>query len=371
MIAGLRALLHLRPRSDRPAISAPARSRRGTARAALGCGLVAFALATAGLAVTVETAKPEWRDPEYGHRLRQLRTWKTVAPDRPLVVMFGSSRTQMGICPAAMNFPDEPGSPVVYNFGYRAGRLSRSWLQLMRVLDSGPKPDFVLIQLSMVDLIGGVQGDFLPTEWGGRLGAGDFRRLAPYLPSQVPIRRAWTLARLTGWSAHRVSIVSDVMPSFQQESSRQANYYWERLDRYGFAPHHLEAIPAAQQESLYERSRAIHAKALESTSVSPIVDKVVGDAIARCRAEGIPVGFFWAPEAMTYQSWYTTGAREAMKDYHHRLTTEFGIPVFPAPTDLPDTDFADGFHLLRHGAEKYSRWLADTHLKPWLAQDRK
>jgi hypothetical protein len=27
----------------------------------------------------------------------------------------------------------------------------------------------------------------------------------------------------------------------------------------------------------------------------------------------------------------------------------------------------DGIHLMRGGAEKYSRWLADNHLGPWLA----
>jgi len=39
--------------------------------------------------------------------------------------------------------------------------------------------------------------------------------------------------------------------------------------------------------------------------------------------------------------------------------------VFPSP-DLAETDFADGHHLLPHAAAKYSHWLADTHVKPWL-----
>ena len=102
----------------------------------------------------------------------------------------------MGIAPAAMGLADEPGSPLVYNFGYRSGRLFRSCFQLMRVLDGGPRPDRVLIQLSMIDLIGGIDGELLPTEWGSRLGAGDFARLAPYIPDQSEFRRVWLGARL-------------------------------------------------------------------------------------------------------------------------------------------------------------------------------
>ena len=49
------------------------------------------------------------------------------------------------------------------------------------------------------------------------------------------------------------------------------------------------------------------------------------------------------------------------------LTQELGVKVFPAPEHLVEDEFSDGYHLMRCGAENYSRWLADTHLKPWLA----
>ena len=45
-----------------------------------------------------------------------------------------------------------------------------------------------------------------------------------------------------------------------------------------------------------------------------------------------------------------------------------GVRVFPAPEHLDEADFMDGYHLLPAGAAKYSRWLADNHLKPWLAE---
>jgi len=142
MITRTLGKLHFGDRATQSRV--PPRSRRCSARAAVGFGIVTLVAMSAALAVAMETVRPEWRDPEYGCRLHQLQTWKTESPGRPLVVAFGSSRTQMGICPAVMGFPDEPGSPVVYNFGYRAAHPFRSWFQLMRLLDDGVRPDFVL-----------------------------------------------------------------------------------------------------------------------------------------------------------------------------------------------------------------------------------
>jgi hypothetical protein len=67
----------------------------------------------------------------------------------------------------------------------------------------------------------------------------------------------------------------------------------------------------------------------------------------------------------------TPEARGAAEARARALTTAIGIPVFPAPDELTDDDFADGYHLRARGAAKYSRWLADHHLKPWLAGARK
>ena len=374
MIGGLRALVRRLitvPRPSTVGIRRHSRSRRSSARAAVGWGAAAFVIATAGLAMSVETIRPEWRDPEYGHRIHQLKQWKIEAPDRPLVLVFGSSRTQMGIAPAAMGFGDQPSSPLVYNFGYRSGRLFRSCFLLKRVLDEGPRPDVVLIQLSMVDLIGGINGELLPGEWGSRLAVGDFERLRPYLPEQTEFRRAWLAARLNGWSAHRQSILSDVMPSLHPNFTRQVQYYWERLDRYGFEAHHLESPPPAYRKALYERSRQVHARAMAGAPVSAITRPVIRDVVGRCRSEGIAVAFFWAPESVTYRSWYSPEARREMQAFEEWLVTEIGASVFPAPPDLPDTDFVDGFHMIKSGAEKYSRWLAETHLKPWLALHEK
>ena len=36
---------------------------------------------------------------------------------------------------------------------------------------------------------------------------------------------------------------------------------------------------------------------------------------------------------------------------------------------LGESDFVDGHHMLQPAAARYSRWLADTHLNPWLVRE--
>ena len=184
-----------------------------------------FLLATAGLAGTVETVEPGVARPRVRSSIRQIEKWKENA-DRPLLVAFGSFRTQNRLCPAAMDFPDEPGSPVVYNFGYRAARPTRAWFQLMRLLDTNLKPDLVLMQISMADLLGSPNEEFLPPQWGDRLAADDLKRAAPYLADSGPLFRRgfrldWSVGPRSRGDPQRCA--SEWQPSIQR-----LNYYWER-----------------------------------------------------------------------------------------------------------------------------------------------
>ena len=107
---------------------------------ALASGLLAFAIASAALAMAVETRHREWRDPEFGHRLLLLRERKAEAANRPLVLVVGSSRVQQGIDPAAMGFEDEPGEPLVFNFGYRGASPIAAARNVFRVSMRGCGP---------------------------------------------------------------------------------------------------------------------------------------------------------------------------------------------------------------------------------------
>jgi hypothetical protein len=341
-------------------------SRRSRARLAVAAGGLLFALLTLALAAAAETVKPEWRDPEYGHRLRQLRRWQKQRPGRPPVLVFGSSRAQMGLSPAAMGFPDGPGSPLVYNFGYRGAFPLASWLQFLRLRDDGVKPAAALLVLGAVETkMDGAAEDEFPL-WGSRYSAADLRRLAPYAHDAAKLRRGLAAARRKPWGSRRELIVSDLLPGWQLPAARNGHEGWERMDRYGHTPFPEERLTDEIRRAESERGLQ-YARAVGGRPPGGMSERAIRDMAARCRAEGVPLALAWAPESPAYRAAYAPGARAANEAYLRTLAAELGVPVFPAPDDLAERDFADGYHLLPAGARKYSRWLADTHLGPWLA----
>ena len=74
-----------------------------------------------------------------------------------------------------MGLPDGPGSPLVFNYGYRGARPVAAWLHFRRVLDSGVKPAAVLIQLAPQEIMSSRTGE-QTAEWTPRFTPGDIRR---------------------------------------------------------------------------------------------------------------------------------------------------------------------------------------------------
>jgi hypothetical protein len=234
------------------------------------------------------------------------------------------------------------------------------------MLDSGVKPHAVLIQLAPAELMVRGAAERQYATWASRFSRNDIHRLAPFTKDQTHFRRVWFTGRMTPWTTYRQAILSDLLPDWHTTRQRM-EFEWENMDEYGFSPHAYKTIPPARRLELQEDVQRKHARALNAFVPGPMPEPVYRDLTERCRAEGIAVAFFWAPVSPTYQSWYTPASRAAIEGYHRWLGAEFRLPIFPAPDHLGDLDFADGYHLLRHGAAKYSRWLADNHIRPWLA----
>src|SRR5262249_50631116 len=165
--------------------------RRG---AVLGWGLLGFACLQLGLALLLEHHGPEFRDPEYGLKLRCLRQRLAEHPNRPLLLMLGSSRPAVGFRPGVLPpAGDDPDSdPLVFNFALISSGPVLELLCLQRLLDDGIRPDFILVECwpLMWEGRGGkfVEGVRLQT---GRLGLLDLRRLWPFAGDRRRLLRVW------------------------------------------------------------------------------------------------------------------------------------------------------------------------------------
>ena len=344
---------------------APACSRRRAARAAVVSGIVAFLTATVGLAVAVETVVPEWRDPEFGHRLTLLRRAERESSGRPLVVVIGTSRAQTGICPRAMGFGDAPDAPRVFNLGQSGSTPLKELLTLRRLLDAGVRPAAVVIEVFPPLMMSSAPAERQPVLHVARLSAADLRHLEPYAADAGAMRLAWLKRRANPWCTHRQVLMNHWLPRWQPWPER-FEFHWTSLDADGFqsvpestAAGRAQAVAVARSE--YAAAFAGFAPAAESV-------RAVGELVALCRDEGIRVAIYTPPLSPAFRASFAPGVYEAGEAYLFELARRLGVDVFPAPPDMTEDEFLDGHHATRRGAERYSRWLADNHLRPWLAK---
>ena len=360
----------LRPRIDLRAFFAKetarprshVRSRRNRARVAIFLGFVLMLAAQLGMGLAVETIKPEWRDPEYGHRIKQLRHLHVEHPDRPLVVAVGSSRTLMGLSPTAMRFPEEPGSHLVYNFGQTGAGPLQILLTVFRILDDGVKPDCILIELFPAALVGNGPAEEMVQVWGPRWNAGDLRRLEPYANDPTALARAWASQRIAPWYSLRFPLMNHWQPNWLPMANR-LDFQWNGLDSRGWLAYPTRTVPEAERARLVAKAGESYRQQLEHYAIGAMSDRALRDIVARCRHDGIRVAFYLMPEGPVFASWYSPGARETFRSYAAKLSRDAGVPVFDSSEGFVELDFADSHHMLPAAAARFSRKLADDHLR--------
>ncbi len=340
-------------------ISPSAPDRRRSAQSALLSGLFAFLALTTWLAVSLETTRPEWREPEFGHRLPLLQH-----EQRPLVFVIGTSRTQNAIAPSAMLFPDEPGSPRVFNFGQSAATPLKELLTLLRLLDAGMKPAAIIVDLFPPALaVNGTDANEL-RDRAARLSATDIRHVTAQGVNASGLWTRWLSARVAPWHVQRQVLMSHWAAKWQPWQQR-IDFQWTSLDADGFQP--ITEVDAERRATLTAIAHREWADAFIGFRPGDSSVRAVRELVAVCRAKGIPVAFLVPPISPAFRAAFAPGVLARAEAYLFALSAELGVPVFPALLDVTEDEFMDGHHMLKHGAERYSRWLADTHLKPWLA----
>jgi hypothetical protein len=266
-----------------------------------------------------------------------------------------------------MALPDGPTDPLIYNFGYRGALPLWSWMNLLRLLDHGIRPQFVVVQLALAECGVARSAEEQLSRWTNRISSADVLRLHPYANNTLSFPSRWIGSRLAAWQTFAECIRSDVLREWDPEKVRRS-HSWEIMDRYGFVPLLTRESDSSRREERFAVALQRHARSLAGRPVSELTRRVHRDLVDRCAAEGIRVALAWAPESPRYRSENDPAAPRIVEEYSRFLSTELGAEVFPAAEHLAESDFVDGYHLLPAGATTYSRWLAETHLKKWFAR---
>jgi hypothetical protein len=329
-------------------------------------GMLLLALLHLGLAGLLETACPHWRDPEFGHRLHQLRRLQQqTAAIRPLVLILGTSRAQNGLQPSAMLLGDSTSSPLVFNYAQTGSPPLKVLLTLHRLFDCGVVPDAVLVEVLPLWLASDAPAEVVFESTAERLTWSDLVRLRPYCADYDWLYWRWWKQRLTPWSTQRVILKSHWCPRWLPWNER-VDPFWTGMMADGFMPF-LYAEPTAEfRQRTCEHARREYAYAFEGITFGERSIQAMEELVAVCRQQGIALAWVEPPTSAQFRSWFAPGVWERGRQEMLALARKWNVPVFLATLEMREEEFADGHHLLRQGAARYSQWLAEQHLRPWL-----
>ncbi len=175
---------------------------------------------------------------------------------------------------------------------------------------------------------------------------------------------AWLGARVSPWFTQRQVLMSHWAPRWQPWKQR-IDFQWDTVDADGFQP--IGEVAPEVRATAIAHAKEEYVGAFAEFSPGAASVRAMRDLVVLCRRENIPVAFFIPPVSPRFRGSFAPGVYSLGEAHLLELARRLKVTVFPAPRDMTEDEFMDGHHMLRQGAEKYSRWFADNHLKPWLA----
>lgn len=302
----------------------------------------------------------------------ELQKWPALErlvaeePDRPLLLMMGSSRTSWAFQASALDgMPDSDGRPMlVYNFGVPSTGPCFQLFCLRDMLAKGIRPRFLLIEclpLMWSETQRGVvsEDSLLAFE------SLPLRRMLQWMPYLQRPRKGtnlWVQARIAPCYIFRNYIVSE-LASLATGNPRPKHI---PIDNRGW---HLSppAIAPATHEILMAEAFAGYWPGLMNFRIGKTPYRAIHELFDLCRREKIPSALVLMPEDSRFRTWYSPEAKTAIRNLLDELRQTYGVETIDARTWLPDYAFDDGHHALLGGALIFTRRIR-AELPRFLAQ---
>jgi hypothetical protein len=304
---------------------------------------------------------PALRDPEYGCKFALLKTRLAEAPRRPLMLILGSSRSELGLLPTEFPFKSSPQEqPLVFNFALTGAGPVRELQTLKRLLAAGIRPRHVLVEFHPLLLHGGAGFGELAALDASRLDWPDIRLLTRYIDRPQKLRLDWCRSRLAPCFFQRFCWLHCFAPCWL--APNDPLFIWNRLDRCGGLQFELPEGSERQFDQRVADSIREYAPAFDRFHVTELPDRALRELLSLCREEGIAVALFLMPEEDRFRAAYSTEARAELEAYLRTLQSEHHCAVLDAENsrlvaDLAASNFVDGHHLSAQGARRFSAWF--------------
>lgn len=296
-------------------------SKQLTSRRTVAFFAVAVALSQLIPAVLIEV-DPTARDPW----AKKLEPYRGCA-GRTLVVV-GTSRAQGGVDPAVLSTADV----TAFNLA-KAGANQFEQVTLARRIVEVRTPDFVLVE-AFPAMMASERLERETVHRPEHLSWGEFRHALPYSSHPAEFTASWA-------SRRAVPLLN----------SRDTLYGWGmRRGPVSWSPFEGE-VTAERRERGYNQAWAEWHRELSGFEVRESWRQAMGELIGTFA--GSRVAILLPPESERFRGWYAAGACDGVR----AELAGFGVPVWDCWDWMADDDFADGHHLTRDGADRFSRRL--------------
>jgi hypothetical protein len=329
---------------------------------------VTFLAALQGLlGLAVEFWLPDVRDPEYAGKLERLRARRAEAPDRPLVLCLGSSRTLTGLQAGRLSEPADHPRALVFNFGVTGGGPVLQLVCLKRLLASGIRPDLLVVEiLPAVYNQAGTRP--LEEDWfhGARLRSGELTGLDPYHSRPSRLVRQWAKSRLLPYHRHQGCLRAYLDPH-APDSDGDPHDACAFVDGHGWRPTFRKGVSDERRAELTEVAYEHYRDACGPFRLAPQAAQALRDILECCRQAGIPAALLVMPEGPRFQSFYPPPTRAGIDAFITRLSREYHVPLIDARGWVDESGFWDSHHLLPTGAATFTDRFEREALRPLLA----
>ncbi len=343
--------------------------------------VLAVAVLQTYLGAAIDDGRLDWADPEYGTTVRHLEQRKREAPERPTVVMLGTSRAKNAFAADRLSEPVEgdQNTPLVLNASVFSAHPFHFQLVLRRLIALGLKPHAVFVELfplHMSDTSAIYSSDpdraaipLNPAKEMHRVRAADLDLVWKYDPDRAALWAwRWCDSRLAPWSIHRNVLVQRYAESWAQADVAGSPKYWRSaISPFGWVQPRLQFVPegaGGPAEAATERAYRPHTA---FTGINRTYDRMLRDLLDFCDRENVEVfGLVLMPESSTFRGWYPDETRRLIRTYAREVAGEHGTRLIDANEWLPDREFIDHHHVIDPGAERFSDRLRSEFIRPWM-----
>ncbi len=326
-----------------------------TGRAVLLWALALYAVTQLALVAAMSRWHPILYERAYLEKWQQLRGLVADEPDRPLVLMLGSSRTEIAFRAERLEALAGPDGKRVraYNFGVPTSGPLHQWLHLQELLDAGIRPRLLLVEVLPPLFNAPAPGITSEENWveAPWMSVPKYLRVRPYLAHTARKDRDWLEGRLAPWYAFRPQLQDSAKEWLSPRPAETPHDPWGWR-----VPEELTPEKRARYQGV---AWNLFYHSLGQFQMGKGPRHAMRDLLARCRREGIPVALVLLPESTTFRSWYSEEGRAGPRRLVARWREDFRVDVIDATAWIADREFIDGHHLEPAGVEQLTARLRE------------